>query len=215
MRKAGALTENEAPSSSEASDGLEMLNDLIGSWSNDSMKIYVRSLESFPLTTAYEYTIGTGATFNTTRPVQIVSAYIRDGSTDYELTQKSDEDYARIQNKSLSGIPFFFNYDYGYPTGKIKLYPAPQGYTLFLLMEKELSGFSTLNEEVSLPPGWERALKYNLAVELAPEFGAQLPPEVSEIARTSKGAIQRAIIKNKSMDVPSYGRFGNIYTGWQ
>lgn len=49
MRKVGALTKTENPSADEAIDGLEMLNDLLASYSNDSMVVYARSVDSFTL----------------------------------------------------------------------------------------------------------------------------------------------------------------------
>lgn len=80
MRKVGVLTKTENPSADEAQDGLEMLNDLLSSFSNDSMVIYARYSEDFTLSGGTgSYTIGTGGAFNTARPVKIISAFIRLG----------------------------------------------------------------------------------------------------------------------------------------
>lgn len=217
MRKIGAITKNESPSADEAADGLEMLNDIISSWSNDSTKIYARTLESFSLSANDgAYTIGSGADFNTARPVSIVSAYVRSGSVDYPLEIVTDQDYALISFKEISGIPEFLNYDYGYTTGNIKLYPLPaSAYTLFLLSEKVLSSISSLDTVISLPPGWERALKYNLSIEMAPEYGQPVAQEVLAIAVESRSAISSAIMRNKSLDVPrNLNNRRNIYSGY-
>ena len=40
MQKVGVLTKSESPSSDESADGLDSLNDLLSSWSNESMFIY-------------------------------------------------------------------------------------------------------------------------------------------------------------------------------
>lgn len=214
MRKVGALTKNESPDSDEAADGLEMLNDLLASWSTESIIVNVRTEESFPLTSALAYTIGVGATFDTTPPVHIVSAYVRSGSTDYPLDIITDAAYAQITQKDTAGIPDCLNYNNGFPTATIKFHPAPvAGYTLYLVSEKPLTSFS-LNDTVNLPPGWRRALIYNLAIEMAPEFDQPVKPSVEKVARQSKGAIARAVIKNKSMDGNKGGRTQNIYTGY-
>lgn len=216
MRKAGILTKTEEPSADEAADGLEMLNDLMDSWSNDSMVIYSRSLEPFTLVANQrEYTIGPGADFNTPRPVRIIAAYVRVGGLDYSLQIIEDETYAGITFKNTGSIPEFLNFTNAFPVATIKLWPfPPAGYELFLLTEKQLETF-TLDEVISLPPGWKRALIHNLAVELSPEYGQELPASVIEIAKDSKAQIRSSIMTARSMDyLPGPGSMGNIYNGW-
>lgn len=215
MRKAGVLVKSEAPSADEANDGLEMLNDLLASLSNDSMLVPARTLENFTLTSATDYTIGTGGDFNTTRPIKIISAYVRSGTIDYPLEIVSDENYAAIQLKSTGSIPDHINYTNAYPLATIRLYPAPTaGYTLYLLSEKQLSTF-TLNQTVDLAPGWRRMLVYNLAIELCSEYGQSVPPEVAAIASESKGEIKSAIMAARPMQwEQGIGNEGNIYSGW-
>lgn len=217
MRKAGILTKTESPSSDEAQDGLEMLNDLLASNANDGLFVYARTLESFPLSGGVaDYTIGTGGTFNTSRPVYIASAYVRIGTIDYPLAIIDDVDYADIDIKNLGSIPYWLNYTYGFPLGTIKLYPVPSaGWTLFLLTEKPMSEF-TLYETVSLPPGWSRYLKNQLAIELAPEYGQQAPAETVEIAGKAMAAIKRGAARTRSMDNPiNNGGRRNVLTGWE
>ena len=87
LQKIGALVKSEAPSADEASDGLNALNNMLGSWTNDGLLIVSRAWETFTLVggTAL-YTMATGLTFNTARPVKIISAYIRSGTIDYPLS---------------------------------------------------------------------------------------------------------------------------------
>lgn len=216
MRKAGVLTKSENPSADEATDGLEMLNDLLASMSNDSMVVYARTLENFTLAggTA-SYTIGSSGTFNTVRPIKIITAYVRSGTIDYYLDIVNDEQYASIPMKNISSIPQFLNYTNAYPLGVINLYPVPAAAdTLYILSEKQLSEF-TINQTVSLPPGWRRMLIYNLAMELGPEYGQPLTQEIKLIADESKGEIRRAIMNAKSMEWDvGLATAGNIYNGW-
>lgn len=216
MRKAGVLTKAESPSADEAADGLEMLNDLLASLSNDSMVIYARELESFTLSGGTAtYTMGSGGVFNTTRPVKIISSYVRVGTIDYPIDTISDEQYASVAYKGITGIPQFLNYTNGFPLGTVKLYPSPSGsYQLFILSEKQLSEF-TINQTVSLPPGWKRMLIYNLAMELLPEYGQAATQELKMIADDSKNEIRRAIMASRPMAWENgVGNEGNIYTGW-
>jgi hypothetical protein len=216
MRKAGILTKSEDPSADEAADGLDMLNDLLASWSNDSMIVYARTLENFTLTSGTaSYTIGSGGTFNTVRPIKIISAYVRSGGVDYPLSVASEENYDAVSFKSNGAIPDFLVYSNAYPLATLTFYPTPaEGNQLYLRTEKQLSEF-TLNQTVDLPPGWKRALIHNLAVELAPEYGQPIPQEVVMIARESKGEIRQAIMTAKPMQWETgLGVDGNVYSGW-
>jgi hypothetical protein len=216
MRKAGVLVKNETPSADEAMDGLEMLNDLLLSISNDSLVTYSRTVEDFTLSGGVaSYTIGSGATFDTVRPIKIISAYVRIGNIDYPLSVVTDENYASIGIKDIGGIPEFLNYTNAFPQAVINLYPVPAAaYQIFLVTEKQLSTF-TLNQTVSLPPGWRRMLVYNLALELAPEYGQQIDPRVDQIARESKAEIRAAVMAAKPMQWENgVGDEQNIYAGY-
>lgn len=216
MRKSGILVKSEDPSADEADDALDMLNDLLASWSNDSMVVYARTLESFTLSGGVaSYTIGSGGAFNTVRPIKIISAYVRSGGIDYPLEIESEENYDAVSLKTTGSIPEFIIFSNAFPLATLTLYPQPAtAYTLFIRTEKQLSSF-TLSQDVDLPPGWKRALIHNLAVELAPEYGQQISPEVYEIAKESKAEIRHAVMVAKPMTWDTgLGLDGNVYSGW-
>lgn len=218
LQKIGALTKNQSPSADEADDGLVALNGMIGMWSNDSLMTIARTLENFPLVSnTSTYSIGPGQTFNTVRPIQIIDMYVRSGTIDYPMSPISDDMYANIQFKPALGIPEFYNYSNGYPSASIKLYPVPSSnYQLYILSEKELTSFASLDTVVSLPPGWEMALVYNLAILLAPEYGQPVSQDTASIAASSLRAIQKAVNKNRSFDAqPARGPgVYNFYAGF-
>lgn len=218
MQKIGVLVKSEEPSADEAEDALDSLNAMIASWSNDSLDIYARTWETFTLSGGTgSYTIGTGGTFNTNRPSSIIEAYLDISGIDYTMTVVDDESYNTISYKSLQGIPEFINYDNAYPLGKIRLYPVPaSSYSLFLLSEKPTTQFSTLDTEMSLPDGWERALIYNLALELAPEYNQKPDGSIVKIAGESLGLIKTKVAQVRGMDAfPQNMVVRNIYSGWR
>lgn len=218
MQKLGVITKNEVPSADEANDGLDALNGLLSAWSNEALTAYTRVLENFTLTAGVStYTMGPSGDFNTARPIFIATAYFRQNNIDLPIEIVPDETFANIIYKPIQGYPYFMNTTNGYPLTTIKLFPVPsEAYSLFLLSEKELEQF-TIDETVSLPPGWERALIYNLAVEMAPDYGQAVSPELMKLANTSKGSIVRAVLRTRTMDCPNYsggGAPGNIFTGY-
>ncbi len=218
MQKAGILIKSEVPSADEASDGLDALNDLMASYSNESILITSRVTELFNLSAGVgSYTIGAGQAFNTIRPMNIVEAHINSGTISYDsMYLCPDEVYQGLDLKTMQSIPDLLNYTNAFPYGTINLYPYPDsGYVLSLTSEKELTQF-TLNQTISLPPGWNRLLIYNLAVELAPEYGQKIDPMVLKIANDAKGAVARSIMKVRTLDAPPLSQIGmfNIYSGY-
>lgn len=214
----GVVFKSEALSADEASDGLVSLNDMVSSWSNNSLLIYARTWESFNISAAASYTIGPSQTINTVRPIAIKAAFIRSGGIDYNMRQITDEQYEDISLKSVtSPFPEWFDYDNGYPYGTLRFYPQlGVSAELHLLLEKPLTSFPTLTTQVDLPPGTNKALKYNLAIDMAPEYGVEIPDSVLKGAADSLLNISLAVAKNRPIkfrpDQPNIN--GRIYGGW-
>ena len=211
---AGIITKNDTLSSSEAEDGLQALNAMLSSFSNESMLLTARTTETFILTGGKAtYTVGAGQDFDTGRPISIVAAYVRQGITDFPLELISDVNYMNVQNKSITGLPSSILYDGGYPIGRITLHLTPsEGYALTLLTEKPLTALG-LDDEFEFPAGWEEMVLYNLAVRLSIEYGVELPSGTATLARESKGNVKSAIAKNRPMKA-SVGTVQNIFTGY-
>jgi hypothetical protein len=201
LQKIGAVTKNESPSSDEMSDGVSALNMMLSSWANESLSIYTLSRESFTVNANDGvYTIGPSGDFNTTRPVIVKTAYLTQNNQDYSLTIVSDEIYGSVTDKSVGGVPYMLNVDYASPISTMRLYPIPtQSYTITIYSEKAQSTIS-VDDTLALPPGWERALIYNLAIEIAPEYGQDVTAATFNLAKEAKSNILRAVSRARSMD---------------
>jgi len=200
LRKINILGVGQSLSADEAQDALETLNQMISSWSVEGYLIYNETQESFTLSGAVaSYTIGSGQTFNTSRPLEIIAAFVRQAgsSNDYNLTLFDERQYALIPDKTAEDMPEILYYNANYPNGTIYLYPVPyDGSALHIYSRKELSSFSTLQTTVNLPAGWEQAIVFNLAVLLAPEYEREASPTVKMTAANSKKSIKVATRRN-------------------
>jgi hypothetical protein len=195
MRLNGDLAQGEPPSAQEAEDGLSSLNTMLDSWWNESLAVYRLEQESFSLTAGTgTYTIGSGGAFNTLRPISIVSAFVRYQGVDYPpLEIITGSAYDAIPIKTTRSIPEELFYDNDLPLGSINLFPVPHAVmTLFISSPQRLQSFATLTTDLVLPPGYQRALEFNLAVEYSADFGHVSPPQVIGIARESKAILKRA-----------------------
>lgn len=220
LRQSAIVGRHETPTAAEINDTVAAVNDMLDSWSNDSLVLFARAWETFPLSSGVtQYNIGVGQTFNTVRPLSILQAQVKlaGSSMGYELAVLNDISYNQNTLDVLSsGIPAFLNYDGSNPVGIIRVFPQPEsGYNLFLLNEKPLLSIG-LNDDFEMPPGWRRALVYNGAMEIAAEYGVQVPPQTAQIAGASLALLKENMAKRQNMDLyPSIanGHF-NIYRGW-
>ena len=210
LRKIGALASGETPSGEESSDAFDTLNRMLESWRLEGMSAFATTEISQAISSA-QTTIGTGGTINTTRPVQIENAFWVDGDVTFDLDIVTASEFNRLSQPASTGTPEVLYYDSAYPLATINLYPTPTSGTLKAQVRTPLTAFALLGSTVTLPPGYERALVYSLAVELAPDFGMEASPTVVAIARDAKADIQRNNIRMQSvMDLPNgYGAFNN------
>jgi hypothetical protein len=75
----GVLDSGETPTSTESNDALAALNQLVSNWSSAGVPIYTVARDVLSLTGAASYTIGTGGTIATARPVKLKSAMVSNG----------------------------------------------------------------------------------------------------------------------------------------
>ena len=197
LRLIGEKTRGGTLTANEQTECLSEMNAMLDSWSNERLMIHTLSQTSFALTASDgTYTIGSGADFNMTRPTRLVNpCFTRDSDdTDLPLEIIDADTYGRIIDKTIGdGTPGYIFYDYGYSatsTATIRLFPLPaSGLTLFINTLQPIATFSTMTQNLLLPPGYQRAIEYNYAVEASGGF-TNVDPSVAMIARQSKAAIK-------------------------
>lgn len=196
----GVLASGESPSSDEGADGLIALNDMVAAWATEPLTIYAqaRTTQALSASTA-AYTIGTGAAISVARPLWVANAAIipAGATNEIPIDVLTDDEWAQVLIKSqTSTFPTSVFYDYGFTSsgyGTITVWPIPTtAPTLVLYLPTALTTFADLSTTYVFPPGYERMLRYNLAVELSPEYGRTLDPVIAGIAATSKANVKRA-----------------------
>lgn len=204
LKDLGVLAAGETASADVAEDARLLLNDLLGSWSTDNLTIYQRTPEEFPLVAGQSsYTIGTGGNFNTARPIEVESANYKSAGREYPITIFTPKEWSEISDKSRgSSLPQGIFLLGTYPLDTILIYPVPDGTaSLVLYTLKPLTTFATINTTFSLPEGYPRALRTNLAVELAPSYGREPSSTLMSAAMDSKAGIKRKNIKTNLLKV--------------
>ena len=119
---------------------------------------------------------------------------------------------------STSTFPQVIFVNNTFPDVEMYVYPRPtQDLEWHFISVQELTQPATLSTELHFPPGYMRAFAYNLAMEIAPEFGVEPSPQVQRIAMTSKRNLKRINNPYDVMSLPyavvaNRQRF-NIYAG--
>ena len=220
LRLNGTYSIGEEPSSDEAADCLAALNDMIGSMSNEGLLIYAPTLDTITLSAGVgSYTVGPSGSTVTTRPVEVLdSSYIVYGDVSYPLEILAIQNYNDIALKTSAGsVPNCLYVYSAMPDITVTAYPTPgASMTLKLWSNKLIQSFASLTDVVTLPPGYERMLAYNLAVDIAPEYEVDIKPAVMQVADSSRRTIKRTNTKPPLLNLP-YGLAGvvrsNIYEG--
>ncbi|HEA65891.1 hypothetical protein LCGC14_1902440 [marine sediment metagenome] len=169
--------------------------DMMGEWVNDQLMVPFTVLESFTLTAGtLSYTVGETAPvdLNTVRPEQIDSAFIREDNYDYPVNIIGEEAYNRIALKSEPWRfrPYQLWYNPTVPNGTITVWPSPSSAVdLFFSSEKPFTEPTSVTANMmaglGYPRNYHNIIVYNLAVELAPEYGKT--PADSVIVKAEKG----------------------------
>ncbi|TXH13059.1 MAG: hypothetical protein E6R03_11890 [Hyphomicrobiaceae bacterium] len=183
----------EACSAESAQDGLTALNAMLGTWSIQGNLVYTETTETFSLTASDPTkTIGATGDFVTARPIRVTAIVVNYGTADqYSLRIIDAEEYAMINDKTLSGDPELVYVDGNFPNMGMTFWPVPtQTQSVTIYSQKPLSEYSSINDTLTVPPGYERAFRYNLAVEIAPEYGKSASADVKSIAISSKAAVR-------------------------
>ena len=206
LRGIGVLESGEEPSPEELNDSYEIATQMVEDWSNESLLIYGSTHESFAIDTvgaANNYTIGSGATLNTARPLQIINLRDRDSSgheTPIKIVGLSQ--WAGLSNRNSVSRPKYAYYNPDYPTGTLYLDSIPEsGHFLKFVSYKQFTALPALDSDVDYPPGYERCIRLNLEVELAIAFERPVNAVTARLAASAKRKIKRTNSRPLNMKV--------------
>ena len=221
LRLIGQLAEGEVPSADTAQDALAAMNMMIDSWSTERLAVYATQDQVFtwPAGQAVR-TLGPTGDFVGLRPVLLDDAtyYVDPQGLSFMPAIINEAEYNAIVLKTVtSTYPQVIYAEASNPNATYSIYPVPtQALVWHFISVLELAQPATLGTQLVFPPGYLRAFRYNLACELAPEFGVEPSPQVTRVAMVSKRNLKRINNPNDLMAMPSGimgspGRY-NIYT---
>jgi hypothetical protein len=141
--------------------------------------------------------------------------FFAQGEVTYRLNKLTAEEYAAVAGYTTAGLPGAFYYDAANPTGTINLDVIPDvAYTLITYTWKLLSQIAdnAINGTINLEPGYARAICFNLALDLADEWGTTASQNVIDTAVVSKANLKALNIE--PIDPVGDSALTPITTGW-
>jgi hypothetical protein len=155
------------------------------------------------------------------RPDRIETAFARlIGSpipVDFPLgILESWEDYSRVGLKTLASLPQYVFLDAGWPVANLYIWPIPTSqYEIHVLMKEVLQSFQALTTSFNMPPEYQDAIVWNLAVRLRAFYRKPPDPVTIELADDALRTIRAAYAQVPRIVMPrGLSRRGsyNIYS---
>ncbi len=228
MNDLGLIQEGEVPTPDQLLIGYSALNDWIDGLAPDFQTVYAITRTTWTLTTATSYTVGSGGDINIARPINADAieniGYVDNAvSPAFEVQQGpclTEDAYAAIPVKTLtSPLPQVWYYSPTFALGTLKPFPVPSQSNLLgvLYARTAVSEFTSLTQTVSVPNGYRRFFRSNLAMEIAAAFNADPSPALVQTATDSAMKIRTGNVRPSDLRSDAAGLFGprrfyNIYT---
>lgn len=195
MRSIGVLAGGEEAKPAELQDALTYCKQMLDGWSNETLMVPAYVHETFTLTAKSKYMIGPGsADFDTVRPTLIENLRIKNaGGLEIPVRIITVDAYADLRYKdSQTTYPRWAYYEPTRPEGTLYLSASTiAGDELIMISSKPIEDLPALTADITYPPGYERAIRLNLAMELAPEYGKPLDQVIAAQARQAITVLKR------------------------
>ena len=208
LRLLGVLAEGETPSAATSQDALSALNQMIDSWSTEKLSTFTTQEQVFLWQpNRISQTLGPSGDFVGDRPILMDDAtYFVDPASgiSYGIKIINQQQYDGIAVKTVtSTYPQVMWINTNYPNLDLHIYPVPTKVLEWhFISQAALDTPAALDTELYFPPGYLRAFRYNLACEIAAEFGVEPSQQVARIAMTSKRNLKRINNPDDIMSIP-------------
>jgi len=175
---------------------VEALDMVLKSWQVDGMRWLKQFIYVSLVANQNSYTIGPGSTDTVTtdaagavpytqRPTRIYfpSRYTVATANEVPMCDPiSRQEYSALPNKTTPGVPTQVFYEPGISTGTLYVWLAPSSALdkIKLTVDRIIEDVGADDSTFDVPPEWVRTIKWNLALEISPEY-AMPPSERSNI----------------------------------
>jgi hypothetical protein len=200
LTEIGALSPGEPLRAAELQQGSVILGQMLDAWQAD--RLYVWAMQRIllvPATLKQTYTLGVGGDFNIPRPAKITRyGVVNLGNPqqplELALDSLTEAQWSTIPVKNIaSALPKRIWDDQQFPLRNLNFWPVPNVQVNFTVYQwSAISTWPDYVTDVTFPPGYLEAIRYSLALRLAPSFGAaaQVTPLLVQLATSALNRIK-------------------------
>lgn len=212
LREIRVLAEGEQATADMIEDAKQVLVDLLNGWSVDGLKVPYYQLETWNLVDGQSaYYWGVTYDFNSQAPVTpndlIAVSWVFAG-LQKPLRSVSVRQILEVPFISTISNPNAYYFDLqSIPVLRLDCIPYGPG-QLITAAHKPLDADFELTDEIEFPSSYSRALRTNLAIDLAPGYGKEVGPTLANIANKARKAIEKVNVQpipEMRSDVPGAG----------
>lgn len=181
----GEAAAGEAISSEDYSTCLSMLNSMIKHLAIACNLWVTKDVTITLVPGTQSYTVGTGLTISTPRPIKLIAARRRDSAgNEIEVEVVSRNDYMTLPLKSTQSPVLQVYYDPQLANGVLYCWPTGSSgnTTLIATFQRPLEDFTETGHNPDLPQEWLLPLKYYLAVMISPIFKGSVSADLKAVA---------------------------------
>lgn len=205
LMEIGALSPGEVLPAAEQSQGSLVLTQMLDAWQAERLYVWgIQRVLLVPAALKAIYTLGPGGDFNLPRPAKIVRfGVVNLGNplqpVELQLDSLTPQKWAEIPVKNIAAaLPSRVWDDQAFPQRNLSYWPVPNVQVNFTVYQwSTITVWPDYVTDVTFPPGYAEAIRYSLAIRLAPSFGAaaMVTPLLTELARA-------AVNRIKAMNAP-------------
>lgn len=173
LRIVGAIAQGETPTAAQYTESAEALNMLVKAFMADGMPLWAITQYSLSLVA------GTNTyTISSPKLLKVTQAFNHNSSTNIDIPMRvlTRQEYNILGNKTTTGNPIQLYHSPNRTDSTVKVFPTPDSTsattnTITLVAQKPFEDFDASTDEPDFPQEWFVALKFALAIQLAPEYG--------------------------------------------
>jgi hypothetical protein len=182
LRKLGVIEAGVTPDATMVANAATALNMMIKSWLAKGVKLWTVTELTLPIVSGQtSYGIGnSGPDLVTNKPMRIMQGWLRNVSVtpqnDIPLQLLAKHDYNALGSKQSTGTPNSVFLDVQRDSATLSCYPTPDVtaatlYQVHMVVQRPILDIAAAADNADFPTEWLSAIGWNLAAELATDFG--------------------------------------------
>lgn len=199
FRDINIMYPGQTPSTDQSNEGMDTLNEILANWSHEGLLVGSHAVTSFALAAGTSaYTFGVGATWVTAAlPIKVKGAVSSLSGFQQGVTVMPMGDFeTSIANAigATAALPAKMGVDNAAPIRNVRVWPPPNSSSAVVEVSywMPLTPFAALSDAVAFAmPGFELAVRNELALRLSTSFQKPVTPEMIANAASSKAALAR------------------------